>query len=152
MALVFDPDPAARRIVLDTANITATELWSRWCDWAAQGDNSKWPAAFRQVGGDDLGGGLSIPAYYFLLNGWRVRPMEVDHLLTITGNLFADGGAAPVVNTLGSFNVSTQYTVPMQAQAVATGGLPPDQVALLQALQQQNETILRQTGLIPALI
>jgi hypothetical protein len=85
-------------------------------------NNSQWPVAMRQAGGDDLGGGLSIPPYMFLLNGWRVRPMESNHLLNITGNLFVDGGGAPVVNTIGAFNVSVQYTVPVQAQAIATGG------------------------------
>lgn len=147
MAIVFDP--AARRIVLDSVGVSASEIWSRWVEWLAIDDNSKYPLAFRQVGGDELGGGLLIPAYYFLLNGWRVRPMESNHALVITGNLFVDGGGIPVVNTLGAFNVSVQYTVPVQAQAVSTsggaGGLTPTQAALL-------ESIARNAGLIPALL
>jgi hypothetical protein len=115
-------DPATRRIVLDSTSVTAAELWSRWSDWAATSDNAKYLPAFRQAGGDDLGGGLSIPAYMFLLNDWRVRPMEANHTLVITGNLFVDGGGVPVVGTLGAFNVSAQFTVPVQAQAVSTGG------------------------------
>jgi hypothetical protein len=115
-------DPAARRIVLDSTSVSAAELWSRWSDWAAASDNSKYLPAFRQAGGDDLGGGLSIPAYMFLLNGWRVRPMEANHSLEIAGNLFVDGGGVPVVPTLGAFNVSVQYTVPVQAQAINTSG------------------------------
>ncbi len=120
MAIAFDP--AAKRIVLDSTSVTASELWSRWADWVVLSDNAKYLPAFRQAGGDDLGGGLSIPAYMFLLNGWRVRPMEANHNLSITGNLFVDGGGVPVVQTLGSFNVSVQYTVPVQAQGIATGG------------------------------
>lgn len=120
MAITFDP--GARRIVLDSAATTASEVWSRWADWAAAGDNAKYLPALRQVGGDDLGSGLSIPPYLFLLNGWRVRPMEASHLLVITGNLFVDGGGVPVVNTLGAYNVSVQYTVPVQAQGIATSG------------------------------
>lgn len=147
MAITFDP--AARRIVLDSVAVTAAEIWSRWVEWSAQGDNSKWPNALRQVGGDDLGSGLLIPAYYFLLNGWRVRPMEANHVLVITGNLFVDGGGQPVVQTLGNFNVSVQYTVPVQAQAVATGGavagLTPAQAAQLQR-------VLDNTNLIPAIV
>jgi hypothetical protein len=69
-----------------------------------------------------LGGGLLIPPYYFLLNGWRVRPMESDHDLTITGNLFVDGGGIPVVRTLGAFQVNVNYTVPVQAQGISTSG------------------------------
>jgi hypothetical protein len=115
-------DPANKRIILDTASVTASQIWSRWIDWVASSDNAKYLPALNQVGGDDLGGGLSIPIYIFLLNGWRVRPMESNHTLIITGNLFVDGGGVPVVNTLGNFNVSTQYTVPVQAQTVSTGG------------------------------
>jgi hypothetical protein len=48
--------------------------------------------------------------------------MEADHQLIITGNLFVYGGGVPVVNTIGNYNVSTQYTVPVQAQGIATGG------------------------------
>lgn len=120
MSVVFDP--SSKRIVLDSTSVTATELYSRSADWLATGDNAKYGAVFRQVGGDDLGGGLSIPPYFFLQGAWRVRPMEASHNLTITGNLFVEGGGVPVVQTLGDFNVSVQYTVPVQAQGIATSG------------------------------
>lgn len=122
MAIIFDA--ANKRIILDSSSITATEIYSRWVDWAATGDNAKFGLVVRQVGGDDLGGGLAIPPYYFLQGAWRVRPMEANHLLMLTGNLFVEGGGHPVVNTLGSFNVSVQYTVPVQAQAFSTAGGP----------------------------
>jgi hypothetical protein len=115
-------DPTERRIILDSVSASAEQIWTDWVDWAALTDNSKWPPAILQIGGDGLGSGLFIPVYMFLLNGWRVRPMEANHALIITGNLFVDGGGVPVVNTLGAFNVSTQYTVPVQAQGISTGG------------------------------
>lgn len=131
MAITFDP--INKRIVLDSASVSATEIYSRWVDWAAQGDNIKYGMVIRQVGSDDLGGGLSIPPYYFLQGAWRVRPMEANHLLILTGNLFVEGGGQPVVNTLGAFNVSVQYTVPVQAQAFSTSGggssATPSQIA-----------------------
>ena len=120
MAIVIDP--ANKRIVLDSTSVTASEIYSRWVDWVALSDNAKYLPAFKQVGGDELGSGLYIPPYLFLLNGWRVRPMEANHTLVITGNLFVDGGGVPIVPTLGTFNVSAQYTVPVQAQGIATGG------------------------------
>ncbi len=93
MPITFDGP--TRRIVLDASSVSAAELWSRWCDWLdADTNNGRWLPAFRQVGGDDLGGGLSIPPYLFLL----------------------------VVQTLGNFNVSIQYTVPVQAQGISTSG------------------------------
>lgn len=120
MAINFDG--ANKRIILDSASVTAAQIWSAWVDWHALSDNAKWLLAFRQVGGDDLGGGLSIPPYFFLQNGWRVRPMESSHNLTITGNLFVEGGGVPVVSTLGTFQVNVNYTVPVQAQGISTSG------------------------------
>lgn len=120
MAIVFDA--FTQRIILDTSSVTATELYSRWVDWAATSDNIKYGMVFRQVGADDLGGGLVIPPYYFLQSGWRVRPQEANGLTVITGNLFVEGGGSPVVNTLGNFNVQVQFTVPVQAQGFDSGG------------------------------
>ena len=118
--LIFDP--VHKRIVLDGASVTATELYSRSADWLATGDNAKYGAVFRQVGGDDLGAGLSIPPYFFLQGDWRVRPMEANHNLTITGNLFVGSGGVPVVSTLGIYQVNVNYTVPVQAQGISTSG------------------------------
>ena len=115
-------DSATKRIVLDSTTVTATEVYSRWVDWAAQSDNLKYGMVIRQVGSDDLGGGLSIPPYYFLQGTWRIRPMEANHNLTIIGNLFVEGGGVPVVQTLGTYQVNVNYTVPVQAQGISTSG------------------------------
>jgi hypothetical protein len=127
-------DGASKRIILDSANVTAAQIWSAWVVWRSS--NPQWSLAIRQVGGDDLGGGLAIPPYYFLQGAWRVRPMEANHLLVLTGNLFVEGGGQPVVNTVGSFNVSVQYTVPVQAQAFSTsgGGAGPSAVEIADAV------------------
>ena len=129
MAIIFDP--ANKRVILDSASVTAVELYSRSADWLALSDNAKYGEVFRQVGGDNLGSGLSIPPYLFLQNTWRVRPMESSHNLTITGNLFVEGGGVPVVSTLGTFQVNVNYTVPVAAQGIATGGnsLTAEQIA-----------------------
>jgi len=111
---------ATKRIILDSASVSAAQIWSAWVDWHEA--NQQWPLAFQLVGGNALGGGLFIPPYFFLMNGWRVRPMEASHNLTITGNLFVDGGGVPVVPTLGTYQVNVNYTVPVQAQGIATSG------------------------------
>lgn len=113
-------DGATRRIILDSASVSAAQIWSAWVDWHEA--NQQWPLAFQLVGGNALGVGLFIPPYFFLMNGWRVRPMEASHNLTITGNLFVDGGGVPVVGTLGTYQVNVNYTVPVQAQGIATSG------------------------------
>ena len=120
MAIIFDP--ATKRIILDSTSVTAVELYSRWVDWAATSDNAKYGMVFRQVGSDDLGGGISIPPYLFLQNGWRIRPMEANHDLTIIGNIFVEEGGSPIVNTLGSFQINARSTVAIQAQVVTVSG------------------------------
>lgn len=113
-------DGASKRIVLDSASETAANIWSRWADWHA--DNPQWPLAFRQSGGDPVGGGIYSPTYFFLQNGWRVRPMESDHDLAIAGNLVVEGGGTPVVRTIGSYQVNVAYVVPERAQGISTSG------------------------------
>ena len=141
MPITFDP--AAKRIILDSASVTATEIFSRWEDWAVASDNLKYGMVIRQVGSDDLGGGLSIPPYFFLQGDWRVRPMESSHNLTITGNLFVEGGGVPVVPTLGTHQVNVNYTVPVQAQGISTSGSTGPSAAeiaaaVVSALQQTS--------------
>ena len=133
MAITFDP--AAKRIILDSASVTAEEIFSRWEDWALLSDNVKYGAVMTHVGGNPLSGGRFVPNYFFLENGWRIRPMEANHVLVITGNIDTTDGGQPVVNTLGNYNVSTQYTVPVQAQGIATeGGSGPSAESIASAV------------------
>lgn len=118
MAITFDT--SRKHIVLDTVSVTAAQIWSAWVRWHK--DNTQWPLAFQLVGGIALGGGLFIPPYFFLLSGWRVRPMEANQNLLIEGNLFVEGGGVPVVRTLGTYQVNVNYTVPVQAQGISTSG------------------------------
>lgn len=120
MATTFDP--TTKRIILDSASANAIDIYSDWKEWVALSDNAKYLPAFRVVGGDPIGGGLYVASYFFLLNDWRVRPMESNHNLTITGNLLVDGGGVPVVSTLGTYQVNVNYTVPVQAQGIAVSG------------------------------
>ena len=139
-------DGANKRIVLTTTMVSASEIWSRYMEWlSTDSDNAKWGLAMTQVGGDELGNGLFIPIYVFLQNGWRVRPMESNHQLMITGNLFVAEGGSPIVNTLGSYNVIAQYTVPVQAQAMNTsggsGGLTAEQATQLMKTATKADVI-----------
>jgi hypothetical protein len=138
-------DPSNKLLILDSASTTAQAIYSAWADWMLLSDNLKYLPAFSSVGGDDLGGGLFVPPYFFLMNGWRVRPMESNHMLVLGGNLFVDGGGQPVVQTVGSYNVSVQYTVPVQAQAFSTAGSTgptPNEIALAVKNMLMNAPIL----------
>ena len=138
-------DGSNKLIILEEASVSAAQIWTAYIDWVAIEANTKWPSAITQIGGDSLGGGLYIPLYFFLTNGWRVRPMESSHQLTITGNLFVAEGGSPLVNTLGSYNVIAQYTVPVQAQAMSTsggsGGLTAEQATQLMKTATKADVI-----------
>jgi hypothetical protein len=124
MALSFNG--ATKLITITTVNtLDAREIWSRWVDWFLTGDNSKYGLAMAQVGGNDIdvSAGTSIPPYIYLLDGWKVKPREANHTLSITGGvLLVDGGGDPFVNTTGSYTVRVNYQQPAQAITVSTGG------------------------------
>ena len=120
MTITFDP--TNKRIILDSADVDVQDIYSRWKEWVQLSDNSKYSQAFSVVGGDELGGGLFVASYFFLMNSWRIRPMEQDHTLILRGNVSVLGGGVPVVRTIGNYNVSIQFTVPVQAQGIATSG------------------------------
>lgn len=86
-------------------------------------------------GGPDINPakGTSIPTYAFLENGWRIRPDEADHTLSVTGGvLLVQGGGDPFVDTLGAFTVRVLYEQPVQAIVVTSGsGLSAVQAAQL---------------------
>lgn len=125
MALTFDG--ANKRITLSsgTTSLDVKDLWSRWVDWVALSDNSKYLPAFDTVGGNpiDASAGTSIPIYCFMKNGWRIKPQEASHTLNVSGGvLLVDGGGDPFVNPDGSFAIRINYSQPVQAITVATGG------------------------------
>lgn len=135
-------DPTNKRIILDSAYVSAAQIYSRWKEWALVDGNSKYEKAFEAQGGEPLGGDLFTASYFFLMNGWRIRPMEADHTLVITGTITPAGGGVPVVRTLGNYNVSVQLTVPVQAQGIATSGssltIEGIVAGLMSALQNQT--------------
>ena len=147
MAITFDPTD--KRIILDSAYVSAAQMYSRWKEWVQTGDNAKYEQAFYALGGDPLGGGLYVASYFFLMNGWRIRPMESNHTLIIDGNIGVyGGGAQPVVPTLGNYNVLTQYTVPVQAQGVATNGGNVDLNQIIAAMQQMLDSQIMKANLV----
>lgn len=124
MALSFDGLTKIVTITTDT-EVSVLTLWSRWVDWFLTSDNSKYPLAMSNLGGDDIDpvSGTTVPIYVFLLNGWKIKPKEANHTLNITGGiLLVDGGGDPFTNTSGSYIVRINYQQPVQAIGYSTGG------------------------------
>lgn len=109
-----------------TTIVSVRDVWSKWVDWFLTGDNSKFLPAFEQVGGNDIdiSQGTKIPIYAFLVNGWKLKPQEANHTLTINdGILLVNGGGDPFLNTNGAYTVRINYQQPVQAISFSTGGV-----------------------------
>lgn len=100
------------------------DLYSDWKEWLLLSDNAKYEQAFSTVGGDDLGGGLFLGDYYFLENGWKIKPQEGNHVLTVIGNLISRDGGSPFISTVGNFNVSIRSQYSSLTQTANGGGDP----------------------------
>ncbi len=88
------------------------EIYSEWKVFVQTSDNSKFLQAFTPVGGDPITGTESLGITYFLENGWRIRPAETSHKLTIVGNLFTrEPGQSAFVDTVGAFTVNAETRV-----------------------------------------
>ena len=98
------------------------DIYSDWKEWSQQGDNFKFLQALSTVGGDEISAGLNVGAYFFLENGWKIRPKEANHRLIVNGNLYTRDGSQPFVATTGSFNVLTEIRNSNLTEQVETGG------------------------------
>lgn len=120
-------------IIMDTGEteFDVPGAYSTWKDAILVGSNAQYQFAFETAGGESLGGANSIPKYAFLVNGWRCRPDEADHLLeVVNGVLLVSGGGDPFVDTLGAYTVRISFQQPVNAIAVSEGGsLTADDVA-----------------------
>lgn len=125
MALTFDGPTKIITLTTGTTSLSVRDLWSRWVDWFLTSDNSKYLPAFQQVGGDDIDpiAGTTIPIYAFLMNGWKLKPQEANHTLTVNdGILLVNGGGDPFNDTAGFYTVRINYQQPVQSIAVSSGG------------------------------
>ena len=146
--VTFDGDN--RRININTGITTidvVSDLYKAWKDWVMVGNNMCYPQAFRYVGGDAIGGGNRIASYFFLMNGWKVKPFEGNQTLNINGNLFSDDGADPFVPTIGAYNVLKIMQTSSNATVIYTGGsalTSEEHTALMNALSKQLYIALSQ--------
>lgn len=118
MAYTFDGPNRLIILAPGSRELDVRDLYSRWKDWAATGDNSKYPPFFSVVGGDPTTGANTITPYFFLQNGARIRPAEENHTLTVNGIVLVDGGGDPFADTLGVYRVRIVQVTPMQAETI----------------------------------
>lgn len=98
------------------------DLYSDWKEWLSEPGNSKYIPAMRTIGGDSTVGTKTVAPYYFLTNGWKIRPYEGNHTLDIAGNLFVDEqslyGTNITIPTLGTFNVLINLSTTSDASVI----------------------------------
>ena len=124
-SFIFDGPNRIISCTLGTLTFSAAELYSRWKDWLVN-DPSRFrfdPAFSGSVGGEPLGGGVFVGGYFFLQNGWVVRPQEQDHQLIVSGNLYPIPDTANLfTSTLGGFQVIVGMRTSSLTQQVITSG------------------------------
>ena len=106
------------RLDAATTSVTATEIYSRWKDWVADSDNAKYLQAFTTVGGDPLGQDIYITPYYFIINGWKVRPYPQNYQLTLLENFLTDDGSSPFSFPPGGYSIEVVRQFALKTETV----------------------------------
>ena len=143
MGYIFDGTTKIITLTSGTTYVSVRDLYSRWKDWI-QSTGSNFLQSFSVVGGEpvDSTNGIYVTSYFFLENGWKIKPQEANHKLVIAdGILVTSDGTDPFVSTTGSYNVLIQYSQPVKSETVSTGGgsggLTPAQDAKLTAIDNK---------------
>jgi hypothetical protein len=137
MALSFDGPN--KLILLDGAlTVSIRAIVSRWTDWAATSDNSKFLPAFTTIADPP-----TVPLYATLINGWLVRPLGGAYILTLNdGFLYRDGGGDPFAPVAAGAEPRIRWENPVIAVGFSTAS--PQQADI--------DAIKNNTALIPALL
>lgn len=122
MSYTFDGAAKVCILGVGTTSLDVKDMYSRWKEWTADSDNSKYLPFLDVVGGNPTVGDNAIASYFFVLNGWTIRPQEANHTLQVDGILNVDGGGDPFANTLGNWRVRIVQVVPMQAETINVAG------------------------------
>lgn len=126
----------------DTTFDVKTDLYSAWKRWLVTDEGSLYPPAFSIEGGTPIGStGLFTGSTYLLINGWKIRPANHNHQMTLTGNLFSDDGIVAVPAT--SANATVFVSSSVNAQGVATGSGATE--AQLIAIHERLDGLLTRT-------
>lgn len=80
-------------------------------DWLTDSLLNKFRFPLMAIGGQAIGGGRAISPYIMLRYGWKVRPQEADHTLTVAGNLITDDESVPFADVLGDYQVTIKSIV-----------------------------------------
>jgi hypothetical protein len=124
-----------------TTILDVRDLYSRWKDWS-QTAGSGYLQAMSVVGGDpvDASQGIYVTSYFFLENGWKIKPQEANHKLTVLNGVLVDAaGGGPFISTIGTYNVLVQYSQPVKSETVSiSGSSGPTPAQIATAVRDEN--------------
>jgi|SRR3990167_3077036 len=139
MAQKFTVDTTAKLFILNTGVTTLdlkVDLYSDAKeDWKDNATLNKFRFPIVAVGGNSIGGGQTISPYYILLYGWKIRPQEANHTLTVTGNVITDDESDVFVTTVGSFNVRIKFVVSSSSLTIGLDDIKTD-VSSIKSIEQ----------------
>ncbi|MFZ2202244.1 MAG: hypothetical protein WAV56_02495 [Microgenomates group bacterium] len=124
MAQKMTYDPSNKLFILNnsvTAFDVVVDLYSDAKeDWLTNATLNKFRFPLLAVGGQSIGGGQVISPYIMLRYGWKIRPYEADHTLTVSGNLITDDETTPYASVLGEYQVIIKSIV--SSNSLTSGG------------------------------
>lgn len=94
-------------------------------DWLTDTVLNKFKFPLLAIGGQAIGGGRVISPYIMLRYGWKVRPQEADHTLTVAGNLITDNESTPFAEVLGNYQVIIKSIVSSNSLTASGTALSP---------------------------
>lgn len=116
-------------------------------DWLTDSLLNKFKFPMMAIGGQAIGGGRVISPYIMLRYGWRVRPQEADHTLTVAGNLITDDETSPFASVLGDYQVIIKSIVSSNSlTASGTALSPSDLTNIIHGVWDESTTAHTATG------
>jgi hypothetical protein len=149
-------------------SVTAKDMYSAWKRWVQEDNANYLPAFGNSVGGDELGGGVSLTGYFFVRNdlGWRITHEEFNYEIRFSGDLYpTDPDVTLFVTTPSAHSVQfiLQRSSATQVVTVDTGNVVPSPQEIRDAMtlaatnaadegsvDEKLDKVKRDTALIPA--
>lgn len=116
-----------QKLIIIDNNVTflnfREDVYSAWKEWVAESpSNMVFQPAMQAIGGDPLPGNRFLGTTFFLENGWKIRPWEGNHDLSIEGNVYSRDGSSLFVPTLSPYNVTVSLTTSAVVESISTSG------------------------------
>lgn len=83
---------STRTVGLTETSLDVLDMYREWKEWARSGGgvNSGRLFAFYNIGGEPTVNPRAIAITVFITNGWSIVPMDINHVLSVDGNLYRD--------------------------------------------------------------